>query len=100
MLHSLRTDQLCCRGVAEIPSAAAGAAAEEASVYLLPGEDGHQRQEHDQAGHQLQGKGIQSLNLLHYSIPWMPKNSPVLHFSCFQAHQDQLRLSSSLLFWY
>ena len=53
MLHSLITDQLCCRGVAEIPSAAAGAAAEEATVYLLPGEDGHQRQEHDQAGHQV-----------------------------------------------
>ena len=58
MLHSLGTDPLCCRGVTEIPSAAAGAAAEEATVYLLPGEDGHQRQEHDQAGHQLQGKGI------------------------------------------
>ena len=72
MLHSLRPDQLCCRGVAEIPSAAAGAAAEEASVYLLPGEDGHQRQEHDQAGHRMQGKGILALNLhftSHYSIP-------------------------------
>ena len=58
MLNSLITDQLCCRGVAEIPSAAAGAAAEEATVCLLPGEDGHQRQEHDQAGHRMQGEGI------------------------------------------
>ena len=82
MLHSLRTDQLCCRGVAEIPAAAAGAAAEEAPVYLLPGEDGHQRQEHDQAGHNLQGEGIRSLNLLHYSIP-NTHFSSLLTFSMF-----------------
>ena len=86
MVYSLRPDQLCCRGVTEIPSAAAGAAAEEASVYLLPGEDGHQRQEHDQAGHRMQGKGISCHEITKYPF------SPVLHFPCFQAHQDQAQV--------
>ena len=90
MVYSLRPDQLCCRGVTEIPSAAAGAAAEEASVYLLPGEDGHQRQEHDQAGHRMQGKGILAIepSSLFHSITKCPFY-PVLHF---QAHQDQAQV--------
>ena len=97
MLHSLRADQLCCRGVAEIPAAAAGAAAEEAPVYLLSGEDGHQRQEHDQAGHNLQGEGIRSLNLLHYSIP---NTHFILINIChvFRLTRTKLRLNSLYLF--
>ena len=93
MVYSLRPDQLCCRGVTEIPSAAAGAAAEEASVYLLPGEDGHQRQEHDQAGHRMQGKGILAIepSSLFHSITKCPFYL-ALHFPCFQAHQDQAQV--------
>ena len=80
MLNSLITDQLCCRGVAEIPSAAAGAAAEEATVCLLPGEDGHQRQEHDQAGHRMQGEGISSHETF-FTIPFYSCHSHVFRLT-------------------